>query len=151
MKMKNVIIVAVVIVIIVIFLRIGYLIAPGSYPKSENYIINTSQIGLLSKIDSLKSHNPHYNIPSLVNAYDTTKHSYNIYIYNYSKDQIIHIEIQPKGNNQSTIHFIGINQGLTLGNWKIINKDFSNKENEFILSDFEKSILNPLGIVYKRE
>ena len=149
--MKTVIIFAVVIIIIVIFLRIGYLMSPGSYPESENYIINTSQLSLLSKIDSLKSQNTRYNLSSLGNQYDSLKHSYNIYIYNYDRNQIIHIETLSKDNNKSIIHLIGINQGLTLGNWKMVNKDLNSSESELVFKNFEKIILNHLGVRYKRE
>ena len=87
----------------------------------------------------------------MVDVVDTNRHSYNVYINNYGKNQIIHLEIQAFDSNKSVIHYIGVNQGLTLGNWKMINTDFSKKEKLTMLNDFEKNILNQLGINYKRE
>jgi hypothetical protein len=151
MKTKFIIIIIILGAAVAFFLRIGYLIAPGNYPASENYIINTSQINFLSKIDSFKSRNTRYNVPSLVNVYDSIRHSYNIYFYNYSKNQIIHIEDQRESKDKSVVHFIGINEGLTLGNWKMVNKDLTRDESEVIFKDFERNILSQLGISYKKE
>jgi hypothetical protein len=151
MKTKFIIIIVLLVAAVAFFLRIGYLIAPGNYPASENYLINTSQINFLSKIDSFKSRNVRYKVPSLVNKYDSIRHSYNIYFYNYSKNQIIHIEIQRENKNKSVIHLIGINEGLILGNWKTVNNDLTKSESELIFKDFEQNILDRLGIIYKRE
>jgi hypothetical protein len=151
MKTKSVIIIGISAIAIGLLLVVGYLISPGSYPDSERYNINKSQMILLSKIDSFKSHDNRYNIPALANVYDSLSRSYHVYIYNYNRNQIIHLVVQQEDKNQSTLRFTGINQGLKLGNWKMINKDFNDTENEAILSDFEKNILRQLGIVYKRE
>jgi len=126
-------------------------ISPGNYHKSENYIVKSSQINFASKIDSLKTKNNRYSPRNLEDSYDSLRHSYNIYIFNYRKNQIIHLETQQMDKSQSIIHFIGINIGTTIGNWKVINKDFTSKENAAILVDFENNILKRLNIMYKKE
>ena len=82
---------------------------------------------------------------------------YSGYLYNMEKNQIIHFQITneipilKEEKSPSILYFVGVNEGLTLGNWKDVNDDISGEENEEMKSEFEHTILDKLGIEYEKE
>ena len=65
-----------------------------------------------------------------------------LYFYYPEKNQIIYTWTRPTGENKTSFAFVSINEGLTLGNWKEINRDFNSEENGMEKKIFENKILN---------
>ncbi len=121
-------------------------IAAGSYPNAEEYEINGNESTLIEAIQNFKKNNPQYNVPEQTQLQDGRNddkdHWYHIYFYYPEENQIIYTWTRPADNGKTTFAFVSINQGLTLGKWKDINKDFSSSENKEQKKKFEDRILN---------
>ncbi len=116
--------------------------APGSYPYAEIYEFEVSEDKLIEAINKFKIDNPDFCVPEYIGLTDgrsknKTDHWYHIWFYSKKENQIIYTWI--RGDKFA---FVSINEGVELGNWKRINKDFSRKENKIQKEKFEKSILN---------
>jgi len=147
-KIKVSIIVLVIVGIILCYLWIGYNFAPGSYPYVETYEINVNDSTLITAIRKFKSDNPQYNVPTQTQLKDgprdSNDHWYHIYFYYMKENQIVKTWVRQTDMNKTTFAFVGVNNGLILGNWKFINKDFSRSENKEQKKKFEERILNKL-------
>jgi hypothetical protein len=67
-----------------------------------------------------------------------------IFIFS-EENKIIKTWIQGQFEKNKTIFaFVAVNEGLTLGHWKYINKDFSREENEIQKKKFEERILKKI-------
>lgn len=121
-------------------------IAAGSYSDAEEYEINVNESTLIEAIQNFKKNNPQYNVPKQIQLQDGRNddkdHWYHIYFYYPEENQIIYTWTRPADNGKTTFAFVSINQGLTLGKWKDINKDFSSTENKELKKKFEERILN---------
>lgn len=122
--------------------------APGSYPYAEKYEISKTEDVLVSAILDFQKDNPQYMVPAnskLQNGRDgEMDHWYHIYFYYPDKNQIIYTWTRPSGKEKTTFAFVSINNGLTLRNWKDINKDYSSSENKAHIKEFEERILNKI-------
>lgn len=120
-------------------------IAAGSYPYAEVYNVDMPESCLIQKINDFKKANPDYNVPGEVGLVDgrlkNNDYWYHIYFYYNDNDQIIKAWTRPAANGKTSFAFIGINQGSTLGNWKMINSDFSREEDQEQKERFEQLIL----------
>lgn len=65
-----------------------------------------------------------------------------MYFYYQEGDEIIYTWVRQVDKGNTTFAFVSINKGLTIGNWKNINKDFSKQENEYQKEKFERLILD---------
>lgn len=63
---------------------------------------------------------------------------YHIYFYYPDKNQIIITWTRPKTKTSTSFAFVGINQGLTLRNWKDVNESFFWWKNRPLKNEFEK-------------
>ncbi len=105
---------------------------------------------LIKVIQDFKKNNPHYIMPAETHLSDGRKNEpgqnywYHIYFYDQDENEIIKCWTRPHGSKKTTFAFVGINQGLDLGNWKMINKDFSILENRNEKIKFEERILNKI-------
>lgn len=149
MKRKKVIIlVATIIVFISVFIWLGYNFAPSSYPYAEEYEIDAKETEVIRAVENFKMGNPEYIIPIQVGLIDGRKnengkqHWYHIYLFYKDENKIIYCWTRPSGKDKTTLAFVSINDGLVLGNWKDINKDFSYFENREEKNKFETLILN---------
>jgi hypothetical protein len=125
----------------------GINIGGGSYTNAEKYELNVSDSSLISAIKKFKNENPQYNVPvqtQLTDSIDKTGHWFHIYFYYPEENQIINTWTRNDGKNKTTFAFVGVNEGLTLGNWKEINRDFTRSENKEQKKKFEERILNKL-------
>lgn len=118
----------------------------GSYPYAEKYLIKTDENSLISSIIDFKKNNPKYNIPNSTRLIDGRSPSkddywYHIYFYYPEENQIVYTWIRNENKNETAFALIGINQGLELGKWRTINKDFSRSENAEQKKKFEDRIL----------
>lgn len=108
--------------------------APGSYPYVETYEIRGNEAEVVKIIERFKIENQDYNVPKELNLLDGRSdrvgdHWYHIYFYYKDTNKIINTWLRQAEGNKTTFALVAINDGLQLGNWKRINKDFSRKEN----------------------
>lgn len=124
--------------------------APGSYPYREEYQLNVPETTLVEAIQGFKKDNPQYVVPEQTQLTDGRNNAagqdywYHIYFYYEDENRIVKCWTRPAEKGKTTFAFIGINQGLELGNWKYINKDFSRSENKEEKKKFEERILNKI-------
>jgi hypothetical protein len=123
-------------------------IAPGSYPYAEEYRINVPESALVEAVNKFKTENQIYIVPPEVGLTDGRRDNhdfwYHIYFYYPGQNSIVKCWTRPVTKNKTTFAFIAINSGLALGNWKMINEDFSDLENERQKAFFEEHILNKI-------
>lgn len=130
-------------------------IAAGSYPYAERYELNYSEVAVKNAINKFKNENPKYIVPKVnVNGQATwdlideqssePKHWYYVYFYYPKENQIIFTWTRPSGKGKTTLAFVSINQGLTIGNWKHINQDFNSAQNKEEKKKFEQLVLNKI-------
>ncbi len=150
--MKIVKIILIILIGISVFLFIMYraakLIAPDHYPNAEEYKLNISDSELIKKIAKFKTDNPQYIPPTsmqLTDGWDSKIHFYYyIYFYYSQENQIVFAYVKNDNKPQSTFALVSINDGLILGHWKDINKDFDKTENNEQKKKFEERILNKI-------
>ena len=121
-------------------------IAAGSYPYAELYHINVNENDLVKAIINFKKQYPEYNVPSQTQLEDGREDDkdlwYHIYFYFPRENQIIYAWTRPGNKGETTFAFVSVNEGLNLGNWKDVNKDFKSSDNSLQKEKFEKRILN---------
>ncbi|MFL0685037.1 MAG: hypothetical protein ACJLTB_17790 [Algoriphagus aquaeductus] len=124
--------------------------APGSYPYREEYELNSRESRVIEVIKEFKEDNPEFIVPSQTqlsdgrNDEEGQEYWYHIYFYYPEENQIIYTWTRPAENGKTTFALISINDGLTLGKWKEINKDFNRSENRDEKNKFEERILNKI-------
>lgn len=123
-------------------------LAPGSYPYVEEYAINVNELQVIEGIKNFKKDNPEYIVPEQTQLKDgrNSENDYWFHLYFYYKEEnkIIYAWTRPAGKDKTTFALVGVNNGLTIGNWKEINKDFSKSENNEEKKKFEERILNKI-------
>lgn len=127
--------------------------APGSYPNAETYELHYAENEVKEAIGKVKENNPNFLVPKVTinnqGSWDLLDEQtqdppywYKIYFYYKDENQILFTWIRPSGKNRTTFAFVSINNGLDIGNWKDINKDFEGSDNEEQKKKFEQRILN---------
>ena len=145
---------------LIVFLILAYvsawMIAPGSYARAETYVFNIPEDSLLTIIYEVKKENPELDLVRKVNIpdgkyfeledgrRDDKDYWYSIYFYYPDKNEILHTWTRPKTKNSTTFAFVGINSGLTLGNWRTINESFWWWKNKPDKDEFEERILKKI-------
>ncbi|MGZ4089083.1 MAG: hypothetical protein ACXVNO_00065 [Bacteroidia bacterium] len=134
---------------------IASIFSPGSYPNAERYELNYSEEKVIHAINKFKADHPEFSVPkvSVPNSgtfemedgkADSLDHWYNVYFYYAKENIILHTWTRPITKNKTTFAFIGINNGLTLGNWQEINDDLGFFENRKTKKEFEERILKQI-------
>ena len=72
------------------------------------------------------------------------------YFYYKSENKILLTLTRSSSENKTTIYFVSINSGLDIGNWKEINRDFDESENEKQKKLFEERILNKIKTILEK-
>ncbi|MPT36111.1 MAG: hypothetical protein E2604_13740 [Flavobacterium sp.] len=127
--------------------------APGSYPYAEEYDIDSSEKTLITAVENFKKHHPEYCVPNTITIQgnlttlnngrrNANDYWYHIYFYYSDTNQIVKSWLRPIDSMSTTFAFIGINQGLEIGNWKEINHDLTGKDNSSEKQKFERLILD---------
>lgn len=140
---------------VIIFKNIACNFAPGSYPYAEIYEINSSEQEVKNAIYKFKEENLDYNVPKVTitnqGSWDLIDEStknpeywYKFYFYYKEENKIVFTWIRSYSKNKVKFAFVSINNGLDLGKWKYINKDFSPIENKNEKKKFEERILNKI-------
>ncbi len=149
MKNKNRLIYSFIVCICIIFISCNF--APGSYPYAERYVFNTSEKDLIAAIVFFKRDNPKYNVPQSVGLKDGRNNAddywYHIYFYYPEENQIVYTWVRLEGKTKTDFALVSINDGLTLGKWKEINKGFSSAENVEQKKKFEDRVLKKVKAI----
>lgn len=124
-------------------------LSPGSYPNAEIYEFRSNETVIISAVESFKNNNPDYCVPEQTKlkdgkSNDRNDHWYHIYFYYKDKNCIIYTWVRQISKDMTSFAFVSVNEGLNLGNWKDINKDFSHNENKLQKEMFEQRILNEI-------
>lgn len=137
-----------------------YLFSAGSYPYVEVYKINKTEQETINLVNKLKEQNPELIVPITtwagdLHKYEDNKNSHWYFVYIYVKEENRAIRFYIRGDRKPTsIALIASTYRNSLTNWKLINKDFDDDENEHIIKWFEENILKELekeGAEIKRE
>ena len=138
------------------FYYLAWSFGPGSYARAELYQFNIPEDSLIKIINSVKTENINLTLTKKVNVpnggqfaledgrKDNSDHWYSIYFYYPDKNQILHTWTRPKNKNTTTFAYVGLNNGLTLGNWKTINDSFWWWKNKPEVEEFEERILKKI-------
>jgi hypothetical protein len=123
--------------------------SPGSYPNAEIYELNYNETELINAIVSFKKENPEYCVPQSTNLIDGRSterddHWYHVYFYYKKENKMINTWIRQSNKTSTSFALVSINDGLILGNWKELNRDFSKEENEKEKRIFEERVLNKI-------
>lgn len=135
----------------------GYNFTPGSYPYAEEYELNYSEEQVKMAIKKFEENYPEYIVPKVAinnqgyldlidGQSKEPNYWYGVYFYYKDENKIIFTWTRPVGKNKTTFAFVSINNGLNLGNWKNVNKDFSDFENKEEKKKFEEQILNKIKV-----
>lgn len=122
--------------------------APGSYPYAEEYELSVNEPELIQAIQEFKLDNPQFNVPATTQLNDGRRNEagqnywYHIYFYYSDENKIVKCWTRPINKEKTTFAFVGINDGLELGNWQMINKNFDNSQNQIEIKKFEERILS---------
>ncbi|MGX5688165.1 hypothetical protein [Arcticibacter tournemirensis] len=153
MKIKSLIVLVISLGVLAAILIIGYKIAPGVDSHSEVYEFNVGSERVINTINDFKRENTVYNIPKQIGLPDSLVKDNNTpdrmhgYIYYPKQQQIIHFWIRG-GRKKTELHLVAVNLGLKLGNWKTINEDLTERENDNVKRQFEATVLRSLGLGY---
>ena len=126
----------------------AWFIAPGAYPRAEKYELDVPEEALINIINKVKEENPQLALPDKLELKDgrrdSTDYYYSIYFYYKDKNQILHTWTRPVNDSTTTFAFVGINEGLKLGNWKTVNRSFWWWKNKPEVEEFEDRILKKI-------
>lgn len=133
----------------------------GSYPYAETYTVDLPEEELIELIQQFEDSNPEYKVPDVTidgknyfrlknGRFGKDDYWFHFYIYYAKENSIVHLWTRPLNKDKTIVAFVGVNQGLRLGQWKLINKDFGKSENKEEIRKFEDWILNKLrGVVFE--
>ncbi len=149
----------IVIATMIVIYYLSWSFAPGSYAKAEIYVINLPEQELIDIIEEIKVENQELTLPRQMQ--DILKDGrlgkekfdfwYQIYFYYPDKNQIVKTWTRPKTKISTSFAFVGVNQGLTLGNWKSVNESIFWWRNRPLKDEFEKRILSKIEIRINNE
>ena len=150
-KIRRIVVTIVIVAAIaLIFIKMAAILAPCSYCYAEHYIFNSNEKELITTIENLKKKHPEYIVPNnLASDGKVDDFYFSYFIYNKTQNKILTFCTRSIDSNSTELLFIGINDGLVLGNWKGINEEYKGEENSRIKEEFQKKILDQIGIKYK--
>jgi hypothetical protein len=126
----------------------------GSYQYAEEYELNYSEDCVKIAIQEFKKEHSEYIVPEVtidratffpLLDHQTEKpdnHWFVVYFYYTNENKILNTWTRPTEQGKTIFAFVGINDGLTVGNWKQINKDLDKHDNNLQKKKFEERILN---------
>jgi hypothetical protein len=122
----------------------------NGYPHAESYIIDYPKSVVLEAIETFKIANPHHFQPQYLNltdgrdAKEADEERHHLYFFYPDDFQIVYVWTRSADNFSTEMALVAINDGLVLGNWKNINKDFSLRDNDIQKKKFTNTILNKI-------
>ncbi len=142
------------IIISLILYVFGWNFAPGSYPRAEIYEFDIPEETLIKIIEDFKRDNPELSLTKEIyipnggkvilkdGKRNEKEFWYSFYFYYPDKNQIIKTWTRPNTKSTTYFAFAGINNGLTLGNWRNVNESIFWWKNTPVKKEFEERILN---------
>ena len=163
MKKKTKIIIGILIITLGVLLlyKFAESFASGSYPYAEVYKIDAPEENVINAIKQFKTSHSEFIVPNVTvkksgsfnlsesEGRKENSHWYLNYFYDKEENQILLTWTRPAENNKTDLALVSINEGLNLGNWKDVNKEFGDSENEKIKTKFERLILLPIKHLLK--
>ena len=121
-------------------------ISAGSYPYAEIYKININADTLIKILRSIKQEDsnllPPMELHLIDGKTDSTDYWYSFYFLNQSKNEIFFTWVREESREVTNFAFVSVSEGLRLGHWRKINKDFTGIENNIKKEEFKNLILN---------
>jgi hypothetical protein len=135
--------------------KLADLFSPGSYGQAEEYELHFTEEKVIEAIKKLKEQDKDLVLPkvTIVNTgpfdvpdgrQEEIDNWYAFYFYDKDENRILFTWTRPSGKNTTIFALVSINEGLDLGHWKDVNKDFGFFENRRIKRNFEETILKRL-------
>jgi hypothetical protein len=158
-KKRIILILLIIVSIIFLLYWLAYQFGAGSYPYAEVYELNEPEQDVINAISQFKSENPDYIVPK--GSLDlgesegrrNNSHWFNNYFYYPQENQIVFTWTRPESKTKTKFAFVSLNDGLVLGHWKRVNKDFGfflfSSENKRIKKQFEERILDKIKLKLK--
>lgn len=127
--------------------------SPGSYPYREEFVFEDQNIHeIIEVLTEFKIKNPKYSLPDNLefrdDYTDERKLFYSFYFRYPERGLVIKSFVQKKEN--TVLGLVAICELNNLYNWKEINHDLKGSENEKVKEEFEKEVLDKLGVKYRR-
>jgi len=153
----------IVIALMIAIYYLGWSFAPRSYARAEIYEIEVPEKTLIQIIDIVKNENPSLILNEKVRISENNEFYlkegrrdnkdfwYSIYFYYPDRQRIAKTWTRPKTKTTTSFAFVGINQGLTLGNWKDANESFFWWKNRSLKNEFEKRIFSKIEMKINNE
>ncbi len=135
----------------------------GSYPYAEKYIVNLPEDEVIQKIVDLKEKEPSLQVPSAKPPFFSltdSKSEYEYHVFFLLKDgkTVLSCFVRNIDRYTTAIKLVSTGTGPEFLNTKEINarsyfvlRDLNSKENRQYKRDFEKQILNKLGVEWKKD
>jgi len=121
----------------------------GNYPYAEEYLLRSKEKDVIAAIQYFKKANPAYCVPAHAGLRDGRSGDCSVWyrfdFYYPAENKILYTWLRPAGEDRTTFALIAVNDGLTIGKWKDINRDFSSAENEQQKKLFEERILKKIN------
>ncbi len=129
----------------------GSKFSSGSYPNAEIFEIELPKEKVIDRIDNIKT-NTGLQVPPFEWAGKETflkdkklNNGYVIfYIFIKENKQIIYFYVREDGFYKTKIGLVSVQNGLSLGNWKDVNKNLSEEENKKIKELFKEKIISKI-------
>jgi len=155
-KLTKVAIIAFMMIGVVGIMMFGGIAGAGNYGYAQQYEFKTDKKELIRKVEKFVSQHAQYKVPDnigLENSLDSLGDVYNAYLYYPEENSIVHFLIfdNDEDVNTTSIYLDAINEGVSLGHWKVVNRDYNRKENKHIKSIFEKRVLDKLNLPYQNK
>jgi len=140
-------------VLIFSFYKLVNVATSVSYPYGEEYRIDANTTEVANAINSFKKLHPEYVVPDsltmpggkrgqlLDGPRGKDDYWYHAYFYYSKENQIIKTWMKPIDSSHTTFAFDAVNDGLKVGNWRGVNKDYTEAEGELLKETFENRIL----------
>ena len=152
---KVILVVGLILLGLFLIYRFAIEFAPGSYLYAEIYKLNASERDVINTINQFKTDHPELCTPKVQTQNngqfdlndgrkDSSDFWYSIYFYYPKRIKSFTPGQDLKESKKRPSLLFSLNSGLTLGNWKDINKDFSSNENKKLKEQFEKRILDSI-------
>jgi hypothetical protein len=127
-----------------------------SYPYGEEYRIDAGERQLVNAVNAFKKQHPEYCVPVtltmpggkegqlLDGPRGKNDYWYHAYFYYPKENQVIKTWMKPIDSSHTTFAFDAVNNGLKIGNWRGVNKDYNEADRETIKQAFEQRILKEI-------
>ncbi len=137
------------------------LLAPGTYVDTEEYYLHYREAEIKDAIIKFKEEHPEYKVPGIIingqNSYglddspERNRRDLFIYYFYYREEnQVLFTYTKSIEWNNTAFALVSISDGVGLGNWKDINRDFSRSENKEQKKKFEERILKEIKAILNR-